>query len=374
MDPQSDPEFDYYFDSYAHISIHRTMLSDRIRTLSYREAIFRNPSLFQDKIILDVGCGTGILSLFAAKCGAKRVYAVEKSQINHFAKQIIDKNGFSNQISLIEKTMEEVTETDIPEKVDVIISEWMGYCLLYESMLPSVIVARNKFMKPPSDLQNNQFPSPITVETIRSDEIHRNCIGNHSNVNESIQQPKLNSDFGTMFPSKAKMYISAIEDSPYFHRKFTFWENICGFDFTPIKDWALIEPLVEACPEKQIITDDCLLIEFDLNRIETSNLSFTVPFKLHSLEPINMNGFVVWFDVLFEGPEAAVLLSTSPFDQTTHWSQTIFYLKDPIELTEDSIIEGLFSMKPNDINHRDQDVSIQFKVNEKEYVQLYKLR
>lgn len=52
------------------------MLNDKIRTNAYYKAIAGNPHLFKDKIVLDVGCGTGILSLFAAEAGAKKVYAV----------------------------------------------------------------------------------------------------------------------------------------------------------------------------------------------------------------------------------------------------------------------------------------------------------
>lgn len=52
------------------------MLKDEVRTLSYRNAIMKNPHLFKDKVVLDVGCGTGILSMFAAKAGAKLVIGV----------------------------------------------------------------------------------------------------------------------------------------------------------------------------------------------------------------------------------------------------------------------------------------------------------
>ena len=54
------------------------MLKDEVRTLSYRSAIYNNKHLFKDKIVLDVGCGTGILSMFAAKAGAKHVYGVSR--------------------------------------------------------------------------------------------------------------------------------------------------------------------------------------------------------------------------------------------------------------------------------------------------------
>merc|ERR1712126_741630 len=64
---------DYYFDSYAHFGIHEEMLKDEVRTLTYRNAMYHNKHLFKDKVVLDVGCGTGILCMFAKKAGAKKV-------------------------------------------------------------------------------------------------------------------------------------------------------------------------------------------------------------------------------------------------------------------------------------------------------------
>ena len=68
---------DYYFDSYAHFGIHEEMLKDEVRTISYRNAILRNKHLFEGKVVLDVGCGTGILSMFAAQAGARLVIGVD---------------------------------------------------------------------------------------------------------------------------------------------------------------------------------------------------------------------------------------------------------------------------------------------------------
>merc|ERR1719348_2065596 len=77
---------DYYFDSYAHFGIHEEMLKDEVRTLTYRNAMYHNRHLFKDKIVLDVGCGTGILSMFAAKSGAAKVYGIDMSSIVEHAK------------------------------------------------------------------------------------------------------------------------------------------------------------------------------------------------------------------------------------------------------------------------------------------------
>ena len=52
------------------------MLKDVVRTKTYQNVIYQNSFLFKDKVVLDVGAGTGILSLFCAKAGAAHVYAV----------------------------------------------------------------------------------------------------------------------------------------------------------------------------------------------------------------------------------------------------------------------------------------------------------
>lgn len=67
---------DYYFDSYAHYGIHEEMLKDEIRTGAYKNAILLNRHIFKDKVVLDVGCGTGILCMFAVNAGAKHVIGV----------------------------------------------------------------------------------------------------------------------------------------------------------------------------------------------------------------------------------------------------------------------------------------------------------
>ena len=94
---------DYYFDSYAHHAIHEEMLKDEVRTRTYEMAIKQNAHLFRDKVILDVGCGTGILSMFASQVGAKHVYAVDCSSIAVSARQIVLKNGFGpDKITVIQ--------------------------------------------------------------------------------------------------------------------------------------------------------------------------------------------------------------------------------------------------------------------------------
>ena len=79
---------DYYFDSYAHFGIHEEMLKDEVRTLTYRNSMWHNKHLFRGKVVLDVGCGTGILPMFAARAGAKMVIGVDMSSIVDHTKQL----------------------------------------------------------------------------------------------------------------------------------------------------------------------------------------------------------------------------------------------------------------------------------------------
>lgn len=75
---------DYYFDSYSHFGIHEEMLKDEVRTKCYMNAIEQNKHLFKDKIVLDVGCGTGILSMFAARAGTSHCQPLSLSmQLRH---------------------------------------------------------------------------------------------------------------------------------------------------------------------------------------------------------------------------------------------------------------------------------------------------
>ncbi|CAJ1455916.1 unnamed protein product [Effrenium voratum] len=129
---------------------------DAHRTGAYFNAITWNPASFKDKVVLDVGAGTCILSIFAAKAGAKEVFAVEATDMAIRGRKIVEAQGMGHIIKVLQGTVETVT---LPSKVDVIISEWMGYLLLRESMLDSVLIARDRFLKPGGAL----FPSHATL-------------------------------------------------------------------------------------------------------------------------------------------------------------------------------------------------------------------
>merc|ERR1712193_307684 len=124
--PEEMTSKDYYFDSYAHFGIHEEML--------------------KDKVVLDVGCGTGILSMFAAKAGARKVIGIDMSSIVEHAQKIVKNNNLDHIVTILKGKVEEVELPEGIDKVDIIVSEWMGYCLFYESMLNTVLYARDKWL------------------------------------------------------------------------------------------------------------------------------------------------------------------------------------------------------------------------------------
>ncbi|GLT98651.1 hypothetical protein SLE2022_161470 [Rubroshorea leprosula] len=306
---------DYYFDSYSHFGIHEEMLKDVVRTKTYQNVIYKNKFLFQNKVVLDVGAGTGILSLFCAKAGAAHVYAVECSQMADMAKQIVETNGFSDVITVLKGKIEEI---ELPvKKVDIIISEWMGYFLLFENMLNTVLYARDKWL-----------------------------------VND-----------GVVLPDKASLYLTAIEDAEYKDDKIEFWNNVYGFDMSCIKKQAMMEPLVDTVDQNQIVTNCHLLKTMDISKMTAGDASFTAPFKLVANRDDYIHALVAYFDVSFTKCHKLMGFSTGPKSRATHWKQTVLYLDDVLTICEGEAITGSMTVAPNKKNPRDVDIMIKYSLN-----------
>ncbi|XP_055795734.1 protein arginine N-methyltransferase 8-like [Salvelinus fontinalis] len=311
LNPEEMTSKDYYFDSYAHFGIHEEMLKDEVRTLTYRNSMYHNKHAFKDKIVLDVGSGTGILSMFAAKAGAKHVYGIECSSISEYSEKIIKSNHLDSVITIFRGKVEEV---ELPvEKVDIIISEWMGYCLFYESMLNTVIFARDKWLKPG----------------------------------------------GLMFPDRAALYVVAIEDRQYKDFKIHWWENVYGFDMTCIRNVALKEPLVDIVDPKHVVTNSCLIKEVDIYTVKTEDLSFTSAFCLQIQRNDYIHALVTYFNIEFTKCHKKTGFSTAPDAPFTHWKQTVFYLEDYLTVKRGEEIIGSINMKPNEKNIRDLDFTFE---------------
>lgn len=302
-----------YFNGYASIEVHEEMLMDTVRTMTYRDAILKNQDLFKDKIVADIGAGTGILSVFCVHAGAKKVYAVEASDMVIQTRLVINENGMDAKIAVIKGKVEEIV---LPEKVDIIVSEWMGYCLLYESMLKSVIHARDSWLKPN----------------------------------------------GHLFPSTATLHIAPFVDEEY-EERLGLWEDMASRYKVAMKSMI---PFAKKCISanvelKELMMEDIIAAPIQVCRLnihkvtprDIEDIFQNFEFKCYGWNRVH--GFTLWFDVEFPGN---VVLSTSPFKDSTHWSQVVLYLDESFQAVQDTLISGSIRLQKG---KQPRDLAIQLK-------------
>jgi protein arginine N-methyltransferase 3 len=297
---------DSYFDSYSFNDIHQVMLQDTVRTEAYRDFIYENKHLFAGKTVMDVGCGTGILSMFCAKAGAKQVFAMDNSAIIDKARQIAIENGLDKQITFVRGKVEDLHELPGGYKhVDIIVSEWMGYCLFFENMLPSVFCMRDRFMKRRAD----------------------------------------GSFDGLMVPSHVSVHLAPLADPDWVSDNVTFWNDVYGFDMHCMLEGALDDVVVQHPPAKTVVGATAQkqpVAIWDLHQATAEDLQFEVPFEVKLDQDIDsMDAWCTWFDTVFSPAPAAeagapgriepaeqeklsaqkgaVTFSTSPMTKRTHW-------------------------------------------------------
>ncbi|KAN0119885.1 putative ribosomal protein arginine N-methytransferase rmt3 [Hyaloscypha variabilis] len=340
----------HYFSSYSYNDIHETMLKDTVRTDAYRDFIYNHKPLFAGKTVLDVGCGTGILSMFCAKAGAARVIAVDNSAIIDKARENIFNNGFADKITCLRGKIEEVT---LPvEKVDIIVSEWMGYCLLYEAMLDSVIWARDKYLK--SD--------------------------------------------GLMVPSHMNMWVAPIADPDYIADHIAFWRDVYGFDMKAMQAGIHEDAQVLNMPAATVCSEPFPFLQLSLHTTTVKDLSFKREWEGKLKTDIDaLDGFIVWFDSFFMPsrddlvPENAkaeewakagkkgVAFTTGPGGKETHWKQGVMLIDNtkgkPSSRKEGERLTGLLEYAVPEDNSRALTVGMTWQFDgDGELSQKWKMR
>ncbi|KAH9925083.1 protein arginine N-methyltransferase [Amylocystis lapponica] len=357
----------HYFQSYEENDIHAVMIQDKVRTATYASFISSSQELFRDATVLDVGCGTGILSLLAARAGAKRVFAVDASDIADKARQIVKDNKLEHVITVIRGKIEEVSLPEGTTHVDVIVSEWMGYALLYESMLDSVLRARDRFLKP---------------------------------------------EGGVMAPSQCKMQFGLCDAREIFKERIGFWNDVYGFDLSAMGHDVYNDAIVDVVGPETMLSEPFTIKDLFLAEATAKQLDFTTSFRLVSTAErrTKIHAFVLYFDTFFTGtgeripPDGEVALiregdpmlaevwplggrpptrrmssvdplkgkgrpkvtsfSTGPKSVPTHWKQTLFLLREPLSVGEGTVVQGMFSCRKSSSNSRELDVEIQYVVRE----------
>lgn len=310
---------DEYFQSYGDLGIHVLMLSDAPRVGAYMAAICNHKAKIAGRVVLDVGAGSGILSLLAARHGgAARVYAVEAApEVAQLARQLIARNGLESTIRVVEGRMEEV---ELPEQVDVIISEWMGFYLLHESMLESVLEARVRWLRPG----------------------------------------------GIMLPSSARIWAVPV-DADEFRREVENYRDFHGLDLGFVGDLALskrcAKPQVELVESNRLLANPVLAVDLgDLaTRAPGSTTELTADVRFVATRTGHVAAVALWFDVGFGvlTQRDHLELSTGPGAPATHWMQTVIYLGQFVPVQPGDVLPTRLVFKQSADNPRHYDITIE---------------
>lgn len=367
-------DFANYFCSYAQLYHQKQMLADHSRMAAYHTAILGNSSIFKDKVVMDVGTGSGILAVWAAQAGARRVYAVEYTDMAKHAKSVMEANGVGDVVTVIQGAVEDIElpietdclETEEPDDnannnsttsstqvVDIIISEWMGYFLLRESMLDSLIRVRDKFLKPKTGLM---FPSHTTMffapvhdedERKQSAQDYNSAMGDWAEFAESTR---------TTYGVDMKVLESQFErEQREYYLLSSRWTELAP-------DAVLAEPAVV----KELDMCTCTLLDArGIRAVDRESLfDFDIDADLVSWD--SMSAFAGWFTADFRSRTDDIgkamapkitnpsFLNTGPENGFTHWGQQTFYLMSRIPLIrgETTRLQGSLEMTRSKENAR----------------------
>ncbi|XP_008786717.1 probable histone-arginine methyltransferase CARM1 isoform X1 [Phoenix dactylifera] len=290
-----------YFHYYGQLLHQQNMLQDYVRTGTYYAAVIENRVDFNGRVVVDVGAGSGILSLFAAQAGAKHVYAVEASEMAEYARKLVSGNPLLGQrITVVKGKVEEV---ELPEKADILISEPMGTLLVNERMLESYVIARDRFLGPS----------------------------------------------GKMFPSLGRIHMAPFSDEYLYveiANKALFWQqqNYYGVDLTPLHGSAFqgyfSQPVVDAFDPRLLVSPP-IFHTLDFTCIKEEDLyEIDIPLNFIASVGTRVNGLACWFDVLFNGSSVQRWLTTAPGAPTTHWYQLRCVLAQPLYVMAGQEITG----------------------------------
>eukprot|EP01054_Gregarina_sp_Poly1_P005040 Gregarina_sp_Poly_1__5039@NODE_266_length_10382_cov_507_901212_g232_i0_p4_GENE_NODE_266_length_10382_cov_507_901212_g232_i0NODE_266_length_10382_cov_507_901212_g232_i0_p4_ORF_typecomplete_len443_score45_86PrmA/PF06325_13/1_4e14PRMT5/PF05185_16/1_8e08Methyltransf_16/PF10294_9/2_5e06Methyltransf_25/PF13649_6/7_2e06Methyltransf_25/PF13649_6/8_9e03MTS/PF05175_14/2_8e05Cons_hypoth95/PF03602_15/2e05PRMT5_C/PF17286_2/2_3e05Methyltransf_23/PF13489_6/0_00064Methyltransf_9/PF08003_11/0_0018Methyltransf_31 len=333
------PTVHLYFRYYSRLANQMNMLQDAERTNLYRKAITENPSHFVNKVVLDVGAGSGILSYFACEAGAAHVFAVEASSVADVIETLAEQNPhIGPRVSVLRKMVETVKLSDlqVPNKemffqygmdfmehgrVDVLVSEPLGTFLFNERMIESYLYARDHLLK--SD--------------------------------------------GAMYPNRAKLFLCLFNDGQLYSElinKTSQWrnENLYGVNVSSLANKALEEtfeqPILDYIDPSILITP-AQCIDFDLRTINRKNLE-TMEFPIDVLisTATLVHGVAGWFQVHFDGPETQVTLSTGPWSPPTHWHQLRFMIKTPLAVNPGQRVIGSLVMTA----HKQQSYNVKIQL------------
>ncbi len=254
---------------------HHSMLLDSVRVEAYLRAILN--TVRPGDVVVDIGTGTGLLALFAAAAGAKRVYAIEHEPIVDVAMEVARVNGVADRIEFV---VGRSTEVEIPEPGDVLVTETIGNAGFDEGILTWVADARARLLKPDARL----IPSRLNL------------------MGSLLELPR---DHAELEKLSSRLY---------------------SFDLSPLRRLAVNKLAYDEVSPVSVVAEPAVLIEAELRnaRVEVSGNCVLVVQRDATVHAVG-----AWFDALIgEG----VSLSNAPPGPAPSWHQGLVMLDEPLQL------------------------------------------
>ncbi|MDQ8204081.1 50S ribosomal protein L11 methyltransferase [Pelagicoccus sp. SDUM812003] len=305
---------DFYFECYSELSLQRFMVSDKPRTDAFAEAI--KEVVKGGERVLDIGTGTGLLAMLAAKAGASSVYALDHSDIAKVAKVVVENNHLEDKVEVIQG---HASEFQLSEPVDLIVSEWLGHFAFVESMLDDVIDCRDQNLSP----EGSMLPSGVEV------------------LLAPIDSPLLYDDEG---PGQWIPPVHGID--------FSCLEELEVKQAIAIK--TTVAPYDLLAPGQPIISVDLKTATKD-HPYQAGEVSFTMQ------RDGRLDGFAGWFVAQLS---PSVKLDTGPDAPTTHWQQS-FLAIEPFDVAEGQVITVRYYLSKHPADRR--SVELKLSVEEQSY-------
>lgn len=266
---------------FASALSHFLMVRDSVRVMSYRQAIQRH---CQGRTVVEIGCGSGILSIFAAQAGAKRVIAIEESRIADLAEEMFRANGVADRIELRRANSRDVS---LEERADVIIHEILGSDPFSENLLPFIEDARARFLAPNGRL----IPSVLEVCCVGFEVMDRPYLDRTRAAGELSELAEVYGiDFGA--------FLRSLEAEPSAFRR-------------PLGD------LGKNQFEPQILTDEVRMYRLDLASDAPLEIAPRHDLRLRAIRSGSLGGLLVYFRAHLD---EETVLSTSPYAARTGWA------------------------------------------------------
>ena len=304
-----------FFDYYASLELQRVMVSDKPRTDAFCAAV--RELVHPGCAFLDVGTGTGLLAMTAAKSGASKVFAIDQTAVVKQASKLAKANGL--KVRFFQGPAEEL---ELDEKVDVLASEWLGNLAFVEDMLPAVLACRDKHLK----------------------------------------------EGGVMLPSAVRLFLAPFSDPVSYHQWGPgFWrQSVQSLDFSLLESTELAQAKVVQTQmnEGAIVAPPTLLEDFDMMRMRPEDAFFSRELEFVLARDAVIHGFVGWFDLQLSPSQC---LSTSPFAAPTHWAQSVFFV-EPVARAEGDRLLVSVRLDKNAEDPRHLDVELGFEGQSRMYV------